>query len=232
MSYIHLITNDIINKSLIWIPVHYTALLATMPQRIVGRSSQGKKRIFLGFIKDLLNTSSIHGFNHIVARKRHPLERIVAFILVIAAFYGVFFLNNLTLSRYFNNPTVISMERDPLSWNTSFPSATICPEKKVNEELLNTFLNSSTDIKNKDLFRKFINSVLNATYYNFEDVIEYENMTGDDLANLFRKFRFNFSPSVSGSALNDHHMVIQESVTEMGFCYSFNSQIAIYNSIQ
>lgn len=144
--------------------------------------------------------------------------------------YGAVFACSITLSRYQKNPTVISMERDRFAFNTSFPSVTICPSNKVNEELLDRFLQNATHIQDKDLYRRFIKSLLEATYYNFEDVIEYPGVRGEDLLDLILKFQFYFQPTVSNSALNQKEYNLQKTITEMGICYSFNSHLAIYNS--
>lgn len=45
-----------------------------------------------------------------------------------------------TIERYNENPTVISMDRNMFFWNTSFPSLTICPHKKLNELKLNQYM--------------------------------------------------------------------------------------------
>lgn len=39
-------------------------------------------------------------------------------------------------ARYQSTPTVISMERDYMAWNTSFPPITLCPETKVDAALV------------------------------------------------------------------------------------------------
>ncbi|KAG5898771.1 hypothetical protein JTB14_010981 [Gonioctena quinquepunctata] len=134
--------------------------------------------------------------------------------------------------RYRENPTVISMERDRFSWNTSFPSATICPMLKINTAKLESYLDEASDIKNKSLFYNFMISLAEATYYNLESVIEYEDVHPEDYLKLIRKFQFKFKPTVSNSALNEKQFDLQQSYTEMGFCYSFNSHLAVYNSLE
>lgn len=106
-----------------------------------------------------------------------------------------------TLCRYRQNPTVISMERDRFAFNTSFPSILICRSTKVNDTFLETFLKNTTHILDKDLYR-FIPSLLEATYNNFENIIEYPGIRGEELLGLILKFQFPFQPTVSNSALN------------------------------
>ena len=56
----------------------------------------------------------LHGIDHLVNKKYHPLERFLWFLLVIAAFYCVFEIGNHQMERYSANPTVISLERGTL----------------------------------------------------------------------------------------------------------------------
>lgn len=71
--------------------------------------------------------------------------------------------------RYQENPTVISIERDRYSWNTSFPAATICPTYKMNSELVEDYVAESST-RNKTLLREFIYTLANATYGTFDKV--------------------------------------------------------------
>nr|XP_023029075.1 sodium channel protein Nach-like [Leptinotarsa decemlineata] len=174
--------------------------------------------------------SSIGGLSHITQENRHPIERFIWFVLVAAAVYGASVLSSLTWTRYQENPTVISMERDRFSWNTSFPSATICPFLKVDTKKLDDYLSTATDISNKSLFRQFVISLSEATYSNLESVVEYNGVSPDDYMELIRKFRFNFNPTVTNSLSASTALSLQQTITEMGQCYSFNSHLAVYNS--
>ncbi|KAJ8945117.1 hypothetical protein NQ318_001582 [Aromia moschata] len=182
------------------------------------------------FVKFVFLTSSVHGFGHVVARRTHPLEKIMWCGFVVLAVYGAAIISSMTLSRYRDNPTVISMERDRFSWNTSFPAVTICPTQKVDVEYLDRFLSESNDTKNKPLFREFVLSLGEATYTNFDRVVEHEEVPSDEYMRVIRKFMITFRPSVSSSAINGEHLTLQETITEMGICYSFNSHLAVYNS--
>ena len=62
-------------------------------------------------VAELNKHAKLHGINHLVNQKHHPLERLLWFTLVIAAFYGVFYIGNNQMKRYRANPTVISLER-------------------------------------------------------------------------------------------------------------------------
>lgn len=188
-----------------------------------------KAKMLLDFIKMFFAQSSIHGFPHMSAKKRHPIELIIWIVIVGAAIYGAVVLSSLTLRRYTENPTVISMERDRFSWNTTFPAATICPTYKINEPLLELYVQSSTE-KNKTVLREFLTTLADATYTNFETVVPYEGIAEENYLDILLDLQFEFKPAVSNSGGNDKMYTLQKIVSEMGICYSFNSKLAIYNS--
>lgn len=176
----------------------------------------------------VISISSIHGFSHITKKNYHPIERFIWAVLVSCSAYAIVSISKISLDRYNENPTVISMERDSFSWNTSFPAATICPLKKVNEDYLETYLQNSTNIKDKNKYRKFVHTLLSANYENFDAIVDYENMTGDDFLGIIKKFRFRFNFNSAVKITLPYNL--QMSITELGVCYSFNSRLAVYNS--
>ncbi|KAL3268373.1 hypothetical protein HHI36_007489 [Cryptolaemus montrouzieri] len=184
-----------------------------------------------GFFREFLNQGSIHGFNHLGDTKKHIIEKIIWFSLIICAVYGAGNLSLLTLRRYYDNPTVISMERDRFAWNTSFPAATICPELKYDEESLEKYVEDS-DAANKTLFRDFIVSLMEANYQNLENVVDYSNgIPSEKYLDLILQLKMKFHPSeISNSAGNLRVNYLTEIISEMGICYSYNSQLAVYSS--
>ena len=55
-------------------------------------------------------------------------------VLVCLGILGAVELSLFNWRRYQDNPTVISLERDYKTWNTSFPSVTICPDVKYDTQ--------------------------------------------------------------------------------------------------
>lgn len=84
-------------------------------------------------------TSSIHGLARIPPSRIHTLERLLWYVLVALGVYFTATLGRQTFARFEQNPTVISIERDSLAWNTSFPSVTVCPNEKLNDGQLNRY---------------------------------------------------------------------------------------------
>lgn len=73
-------------------------------------------------IVDTLNEISVHGFIFLVKRGTNIIERLVWIVCISIGIYGIVSLGSDTWNRYQTNPTVISMDRNKFSWNTSFPS--------------------------------------------------------------------------------------------------------------
>lgn len=181
----------------------------------------------LDFLVTILSISTIHGLNHIIKKGYHPVERFIWLILVSVSAYAVFSVSKISLDRYKENPTVISVERNSHSSNISSPTVTICPHKKVDEVVLRSYLNSSKDITDKHRYREFVMSLLNATYENLDQIVEYENVTGEEFVGIIEKFKYRFISSFPKSNVN-----LQISLSELGVCYSYNSQVAIYSSFK
>lgn len=55
--------------------------------------------ILWSFLKLFLSVSTIHGFNHLTADKRHPVEVLIWLSLVGAAVYGAGILSSVTWTR-------------------------------------------------------------------------------------------------------------------------------------
>lgn len=176
----------------------------------------------------IITVSSIHGFSHVANNRYHPLERLLWLAIVIGAAYLTMSLCNISLKRYQDNPTVISIERSQNGWNISFPAVTFCPFQKVDYYLLDEYLNStnSSHIENKKQFRRFVETLLNSTYENVGKIEGYGNYMEGDLISLIDKFRFKLKAQVSNK------LILQPSLTELGICYSYNSKLAVYNSLE
>lgn len=52
-------------------------------------------------------------------------------MIVALAMWGAAAISMSTWRHYRETPTVISLERDYMAWNTTFPAITICPQVKT-----------------------------------------------------------------------------------------------------
>ncbi|XP_045765854.1 sodium channel protein Nach-like [Maniola jurtina] len=175
-----------------------------------------------------LETSSIHGLNHLVAVGRHPCEIFLWFTMVFLSVFGTVYLSWSTWARYQSSPTVVSMERDMYSWNTTFPCVTLCPEEKLDPTRLDTYLESLHE-DDKENFKKFIKTLANTTFENFNTVPEYKGIDPDDYLELLLNLSALFKPTLVTST-SGFDLQIIPTITEMGLCYTINSKVAIYNT--
>lgn len=60
--------------------------------------------------------------------------RIIWTIAIGLSIYGSTILGSSTWTRYQDNPTVISMDRDYKDWATLIPAVTLCPTNKIDDQ--------------------------------------------------------------------------------------------------
>ncbi|KAF9414786.1 hypothetical protein HW555_007418 [Spodoptera exigua] len=161
------------------------------------RSDLGKGKHYL---KLFLETSSIHGLNHLVADRRHCFEIILWFTIILLSGFGSLYLSQMTWSRYQSSPTVVSMDRD---------------------------INAKEE--NKTRLENFIISLANASYKNFESIPIYPDISPDKYIQLLVNLSVPFKPSLT-IGVSNVALSIVPTITEMGLCYAVNSRMAIYNS--
>ena len=91
---------------------------------------------------DTLHEISVHGFVFLVKRGTSFLERLIWLVCIVVGIYGIINLGQNIWKRYQTSPTVISMDRNKYSWNTSFPSLTIVSTNIIEchfKEILNFY---------------------------------------------------------------------------------------------
>lgn len=189
--------------------------------------------MFKSFLNTYLTTSTVHGLNHLAQHKhRHPAETFTWLFFVVVSVHAVSILSSVALRRYTETPTVISIERDRFSWNTSFPTATVCPINKINQSRLDGFIEEkrrNTTTNSGDL-KTFLIKLAYASYDNFEELPFYEDINPGDYMDILLDLAVNFKPTITNSGTGNVKGNLQKTITEMGICYSFNSQLAVYNS--
>lgn len=90
---------------------------------------------------------------------------------------------------------------------------------------------NNDDIKKE--FTEFITALANVTFVNMNEVLPLNNsfnVPSDEYLNLLWNLSFTFRPEVSSGTGNK--LFLQSTITEMGLCYSVNSNMAIYNSYE
>lgn len=71
-------------------------------------------------------------------------QRLLWMTCICIAIFGTASLTKRTWTRFQTSPMVISMDRNKFVWNTSFPSLTVCPHKRIDEIKLDEYMKCVT----------------------------------------------------------------------------------------
>ncbi|XP_044317833.1 sodium channel protein Nach isoform X2 [Drosophila rhopaloa] len=187
------------------------------------------------FIIEFLQGSSIHGFIYLAKLGLNFVERMLWFAFICVALFSIISLSKRTWHRFQTSPMVISMDRNKLVWNTSFPSLTVCPHKRIDELKVEEYILSHPDQflseEDQEDFRDFIVKLASLTYDNLETLPLNKSygIPGVQYLDLLYELKWPFEPDISsGTAVK---MYIYETQTEFGICHSVNSLVARYNTL-
>ncbi|XP_068147409.1 sodium channel protein Nach, partial [Drosophila tropicalis] len=197
-----------------------------------------KRRICLAkvqaFIIEFLQGSSIHGFIYLAKLGLNFLERMLWFAFICVALFSIISLSKRTWLRFQTSPMVISMDRNKLVWNTSFPSLTVCPHKRIDELKVEDYILAHAEHfqseEDQEDFRDFIVKLASLTYDNLETLPLNKSfgIPSDKYLQLLYELKWPFEPEISSGAAVK--MLIHETQTEFGICHSVNSMVARYNA--
>lgn len=67
-------------------------------------------------------------------------RRLLWITCICIAIFGTASLTQRTWNRFQTSPMVISMDRNKFVWNTSFPSLTVCPHKRIDATKLDDYM--------------------------------------------------------------------------------------------
>ncbi|XP_030560769.1 sodium channel protein Nach [Drosophila novamexicana] len=186
------------------------------------------------FIIEFLQGSSIHGFIYLAKFGLNFVERMLWFAFICVALFSIISLSQRTWQRFQTSPMVISMDRNKLVWNTSFPSLTVCPHKRIDDIKLEDYILAHSEQfeneEDKEYFRDFIVKLASLTYDNLETLPLNKSygIDSNQYLDLLYELKWSFEPEISSGAAVK--MFIYETQTEFGTCHSVNSLVARYNS--
>nr|CAD7575551.1 unnamed protein product [Timema californicum] len=109
------------------------------------------------------------------ARRRDHNGSLLWFALVVSFGVCAVRLSLSTWTRYQENPTVISMEKNYREWNTTFPAATICPSSHYDEHKIQNFVTNSS-FGDPGRITEFIKLLSEATYDTFDRLKNYTDV--------------------------------------------------------
>ncbi|XP_039761873.1 uncharacterized protein LOC120635032 [Pararge aegeria] len=173
--------------------------------------------------------TSIHGFNHIAAPKRHWIERLLWICVLATALWGVLDVSLGQWQRYRENPTVVTLEKNFRTWHYIMPGITACEQNRTTEEKVQKAIKSRWNaVPGDDKFSyygRFVDLVANSDLHHLEGYKEFANDT-DLNVDLFQlaidvmpEQRVKLSAADQITTLPKWIPVM----TEVGACYAINS---------
>lgn len=110
----------------------------------IGVIYRTKVENFLNALRILLISSRLLiFFTHIIFTHSMSIAYLFRFlwtICICVAIYGTASLAQRTWNRFQTSPMVISMDRNKFVWNTSFPSLTVCPHKRLDDNRIHQYM--------------------------------------------------------------------------------------------
>ncbi|KAF7399113.1 hypothetical protein HZH68_007705 [Vespula germanica] len=191
----------------------------------VGMDVMTTKSLMGQYFVEFANNSTIHGLNHLVARHRHPLEKLLVAIFILAALASLIFVSIISWYRY---------EYDAISlhWNHEYklfrlvkPSLIICPLNVIQESSFpETF--KRYGIEDTPNARAFFHFLSNATYETMIDAPDYNDAPPGlwlrILSDLKKEFFYKTTFTDKGIWI----------ATENGICVSIGNLVLQYASLQ
>lgn len=142
--------------------------------------------------------------------------------MIWSAVISALFLVTLFWIRFLTNPTVISLDRNYHEWNTTFPSLTICFHDRINVTARDILIERLKPNDTKNLER-FLDLLVSTDIFNVGQLAEYDEYSDLDLKLVLNEITNVVQRKVILG--NEIEAKFHRVLTEMGICYSFNSDI-------
>lgn len=132
---------------------------------------------------------------------------------------------------HFITLTVISQNTDNRYSNVITHHYLLCNHRVLSIPFALSF--STYSDSEKDNLRAFLRLLANATYGTFSNVFEDSRIQPKDYLNVLNSLRTDISYAISNSHLEIFFPYsLIPTITELGSCYSYNGEIASYNSYE
>uniref|UniRef100_A0A182WGM4 Sodium channel protein Nach n=1 Tax=Anopheles minimus TaxID=112268 RepID=A0A182WGM4_9DIPT len=194
------------------------------------------------FVLIFLEQGAVHGLAHLGKPFLHILEKLFWLALIVVSIYFSVVLSFVSWERYQSKSTVVAIEKDHYYWNTSMPSLTICPLKRIYRPYLVNFCSKNGISKEEDqaeLF-DFLESLANSSYFNFGNIKHSDNV--DSMLDMlqikpenYMNIIYNLTRDLTRLADTELRVRTQsnleflrtyQTLTEYGICYTTNSFVS------
>ncbi|KAF6200690.1 hypothetical protein GE061_005134 [Apolygus lucorum] len=160
------------------------------------------------------------------------VAEILWIIAVTAAVWGTAKLGWTTWTRFQENPTVVSIERNSNDWNTSFPAIAVCPKTRYTEQGIDQALKKYPHVKDQSAFAEFFKGLANGSYLTWNETLKtpFKEVDPKEFWKIIYDISLKFTFNVSNSNMEIFNVLeMRRFMTDYGICYSYNSMASPYS---
>ncbi|KAJ8704115.1 hypothetical protein PYW07_013409 [Mythimna separata] len=176
--------------------------------------------------KDFCKETSIHGFNHIAASRRHWIERLLWVAATAFATWGAVDVSLGQLQRYNESPTVVTLEKDFRSWRFSVPAITMCYKNRLNKAklpaVIKKYFNTEPSDEKYDYYARLVEAITDSDLFNLQRFQEFSHL--DTSVDMFG-IAVDVMPEPDIKTRSSEEVTFKwiPMMTESGACYVTNS---------
>ncbi|KAJ8705799.1 hypothetical protein PYW08_012845 [Mythimna loreyi] len=176
--------------------------------------------------KDFCKETSIHGFSHIAAPRRHWIERILWVAATALATWGAVDVSLGQLQRYNESPTVVTLEKDFRSWRFSVPAVTMCFKNRLNKAKLPSaikkYFNTEPSDEKYDYYARLVEAITDSDLFHLQRFQEFNQLdTSVDMFGIAVDVMPD--PDIKTRSSEEVNYKWIPVMTEAGACYVTNS---------
>ncbi|PZC71574.1 hypothetical protein B5X24_HaOG212965 [Helicoverpa armigera] len=176
--------------------------------------------------KAFCEETSMHGFYHIAAPRRHMIERILWVAATALAIWGALDVSLGQLQRYNDSPTVVTLEKDFRSWRFNVPAVTMCYKNRVDPTKLPAAIKKHFDTTpsddNYEYYTRLVEAIANSDLFHLEAFEEFSGLeTSIDMFQIAVDVMHDCDVKMRSSDEAVYKWI--PVMTESGVCYSTNS---------
>ncbi|XP_025263766.1 pickpocket protein 19 [Camponotus floridanus] len=219
--------------------------IATLPVariKMRGKKSQSKQLdTILQGLRYFCTQTTLHGLRYVVDPDLHMMERFLWLVLFVGSSISASHVIYSLALRFQAAPTSINIES--LHYDNSklpFPSVTLCPNVRVDWnralELEPRIFSNDIDETSLEIFRKILGRLSVMTFGDFDEMDFLKNHNVRNLSGInITQVLYDVMPSCDQflsacwwrNADRNCCEIFEVQKTEYGFCYSFNSEMAV-----
>ncbi|XP_017892228.1 pickpocket protein 19-like isoform X1 [Ceratina calcarata] len=179
------------------------------------------------YLVECVSLSSLHGFNHLVAPNRHPVERFMSFLVIAGCLSCLILLSSLFWERYQNEAITIAVSLDLDEFKLLKLSLFICPvDNIVRSKIPEVF--KKYGIEHTSETEQLFTFLSNISYDNVHETPYYYKFPAKNWTDVLYDLKKEISPNVLN--VNDPHETWVW--TERGLCFATRSMTANFYSME